>query len=309
MHGRPGTYSIVAFDETTGEVGAAVQSKYFCVGAVVPWVRAGVGAVATQAAAVAGFGPRLLELLAAGVTPGDAIDRVLADDPGRGTRQLGVVDTSGRAASWTGDECNEWAGDLLGEGFAVQGNILAGEAVVDEMARAYRETAGPLAERLMAALEAGEAAGGDRRGRQSAAMIVERRGAAASRRDGIDRILALRGDDHPEPIEELRRLLGIWDRWHVALASYERYEAGDHDGAIAETDRALERFGEDALLRYNRACYASLAGRREEALESLRRALELDPDMIEMARADRDFASLEDDPEFLRLTRQAESQP
>ena len=308
MQGRPGTYSIVAFDEATGEVGAAVQSRYFCVGAVVPWVRAGVGAVATQAAGIAGFGPRVLDLLAAGSEPGDAIDQVLADDARRETRQLGVVDTRGRSAAWTGAECNDWAGNVLGEGFAVQGNILAGEAVVDGMARAYRETEGALAERLMAALEAAEAAGGDRRGRQSAAMIVERRDSAVSRRQGIDRILDLRVDDHPEPIEELRRLLGIWERWHVALASYERYEAGDYDGALAETDRALERFGENALLHYNRACYASVAGRRDEALESLRRSLELDPDMLEMARNDRDFVSLEHDPEFLRLTGQAQSQ-
>lgn len=307
MHGRSGTYSIVAADTETGEVGVAVQSKYFCVGAVVPWVRAGVGAVATQAAGVAAYGPRLIELLGAGFAPGEAIALALEDDRGRATRQLGVVDATGRAAGWTGGECNEWAGDLQDEGFAVQGNILAGPAVVEEMARAFRETEGPLAGRLLAALEGAEAAGGDRRGRQSAAIVVERKGAAASRREGIDRILDLRVDDHPEPVEELRRLFGIWERWHVALASYGLYEDGDVEGALAETDRALERFGEDALLRYNRACYASLAGRRGEALESLRLALELDPGMREMAQADADFAALADDEEFRRLTGQAQS--
>jgi uncharacterized Ntn-hydrolase superfamily protein len=307
MHGPPGTYSIVAVDTATGEIGAAVQSKYFCVGAVVPWVRAGVGAVATQAAGVAAYGPRLLDLLGAGFEPGEAIALALEDDTGRATRQLGVVDASGRSASWTGAECNAWAGDLQGEGFAVQGNILAGEEVVAAMARAYRETPGSLPERLMASLEAAEEAGGDRRGRQSAAMIVERVGARRARRDGIDRILDLRVDDHPEPIEELRRLLGLWERWHVALDSYGLYEAGDLDGAIALTDRALERLGDDAVLHYNRACYASLAGRRDEALGSLSRALELDRDMLEMARADGDFAALADDEEFLRLTGQAQS--
>jgi tetratricopeptide (TPR) repeat protein len=189
----------------------------------------------------------------------------------------------------------------------VQGNILAGEGVVEAMARTYGETEGALADRLMAVLEAAEAAGGDRRGRQSAAMIVERAGSASSRGEGVDRILDLRVDDHPEPIEELRRLLGIWERWHVALASYELYEAGDYVGALDATDRALERFGDDALLLYNRACYACLAGRRDEALDALRRGLELDPSMVEMARADGDFASLADDPEFLRLTGQAQS--
>jgi uncharacterized Ntn-hydrolase superfamily protein len=305
--GRPGTYSIVAVDTETGEVGVAVQSKYFCVGAVVPWARAGVGAVATQAAGVAAYGPRILDLLAEGLEPREAIERALADDENRATRQLGVVDARGRAASWTGAGCNEWAGDQQGDGFAVQGNILAGEAVVEEMARAYRETEGSLAERLMASLEAAEAAGGDRRGRQSAAMIVERPGSAASRREGVDRILDLRVDDHPEPIEELRRLLGIWDRWHVALASYELYEKGAYEEALAETDRALARLGDDALLFYNRACYASLAGRRDEAVAALARALELDPSMLEMARADSDFAPLADDEGFLRLTRPAQS--
>jgi uncharacterized Ntn-hydrolase superfamily protein len=307
VHGRPGTYSIVAIDTASEEVGVAVQSKYFCVGSVVPWARAGVGAVATQAAGVAAYGPRILELLAAGHEPAAAIEQALADDSARGTRQLGVVDASGRAASYTGAECNEWAGDLQGEGFAVQGNILAGEAVVQGMARAFRETEGALAGRLMAALEAAEAAGGDRRGRQSAAMIVERAGAASSRHEGIDRILDLRVDDHPEPIEELRRLLGLWERWHVALASYELYEAGDYAAAIEATDGALQRFGDDALLLYNRACYASLAGRRDESLDALRRALELDASMLEMARTDGDFAPLADDPEFLRLTGQAQS--
>lgn len=302
MHGRPGTYSIVAFDAETGELGVAVQSKYFCVGAVVPWVRAGVGAVATQAAGVAVYGPRVLDLLAEGAAPAEAIERVLAEDDGRDTRQLGVVDASGRAASWTGAECLDWAGDRQGDAFAVQGNILAGPDVVEGMARAYVETEGSLAERMLASLEAAEAAGGDRRGRQSAAMIVERAGAAAARREGIDRILELRVDDHPEPIEELARLHGIWLRWQVALESYARYEAGDYEGALAETDRALERFGDDPLLLYNRACYASLAGRRDEALGALRRTLELDPGQLEMARADTDFAQLRDDPEFVRLT-------
>jgi uncharacterized Ntn-hydrolase superfamily protein len=307
MHGRPGTYSIVAIDTATGEVGVGVQSKYFCVGSVVPWARAGVGAVATQAAGRAEYGPRILDLLAKGLDPQAAIERALADDAGRETRQLGVVDAQGRAASWTGSECNDWAGHVEGDGFAAQGNILAGQAVVDGMARAYRETEGALAERLMAALEAAEAAGGDRRGRQSAAMIVERPGAASSRREGIDRILDLRVDDHPEPIEELRRLLGIWERWHVALASYELYEKGEYEAALAETDRALERLGEDPLLLYNRACYASLAGRRDDAIEALRRAIELDAGTVEMARADSDFAPLAEDAEFVRLTGPAQS--
>jgi uncharacterized Ntn-hydrolase superfamily protein len=304
VHGRrPGTYSIVACDPSTGEIGVAVQSKYFCVGGVVPWVRAGVGAVATQAAGVAAYGPRVLALLEQGLEPGAALEGALADDEGRETRQLGAVDAAGRAASFTGTACIDWAGGVEGDGFAAQGNILAGEPVVQEMGRAYRETQGTLAERLMAALEAAEAAGGDRRGRQSAALVVERAGAAAERRDGIDRIVDLRVDDHPEPVEELRRLLGIRQRWDSMIESYARYEAGDFEGALAVADEALARWPDDSMLLYNRACVASLAGHRERALDDLRRAIELDPGTVEMARSDSDFAPFADDPEFLRLTR------
>ncbi|HEY6963325.1 MAG TPA: DUF1028 domain-containing protein, partial [Gaiellaceae bacterium] len=166
MSTHHGTFSIVAADLETGEVGCAVQSKYFSVGSVVPWAQAGVGAVATQAAGVAVYGSRALEELARGATPADALERVLADDPRRETRQLGVVTADGRAAAFTGSECLDWAGHRTGPGFAVQGNILAGESVVEQMARAFEETVGPLVVRLVAALEAGQAAGGDRRGQQ-----------------------------------------------------------------------------------------------------------------------------------------------
>ena len=177
---RKSTFSIVAADLEAGEVGCAVQSRYFSVGSVVPWARAGVGAVATQAAGVAAFGVRALAELERGATPEDALAHVLADDAGRETRQLGAVAADGRAAAFTGAECLDWAGHRVGAGFAVQGNILAGPAVVDEMARAYEETVGPLVERLVAALEAGQAAGGDRRGQQSAA--VDRRARRSARR-------------------------------------------------------------------------------------------------------------------------------
>ncbi|MGH3102641.1 MAG: DUF1028 domain-containing protein [Gaiellaceae bacterium] len=305
MDAARGTYSIVGVDPETGEVGVAVQSKYFAVGALVPWAKAGVGAVATQAAGIAAYGPRILELLEGGAAPADAIDQALAGDEGRETRQLGVVDASGHAVSFTGAKCNDWAGDVQGDGYAAQGNILAGEAVVREMASAYERTEGALADRLMAALEAAEAAGGDKRGRQSAALIVERPDSASSQRQGTDRIVDLRVDDHPEPIEELRRLLGIWQRWHAMLEAYTLYEAGEFKRALELATQALEAEPDDPMLRYNRACYASLAGRRETALDDLRRAIEGDPGMLEMARVDSDFEPLADDEEFRRLVPQA----
>ena len=211
-----GTFSIVAADPVTGEVGCSVQSKYFAIGAVTPWVRAGAGAVATQAmGVVARNGERVLEALAGNVGPAAALDQTLAEDAERERRQLGAVTADGRAAAFTGRNCVEWAGHLVEHGFAVQGNMLAGADVLPAMRRAYLETVAPLPERMLAALEAGQAAGGDRRGQQSAALVVEQFGAAARSREGIDRTCDLRVDDHPEPIVELRRLLTVWRQWQA----------------------------------------------------------------------------------------------
>jgi uncharacterized Ntn-hydrolase superfamily protein len=268
-----------------------VQSKYFSVGSVVPWARAGLGAAATQAAGVAIYGERALDELARGVAPDEALERVLAADPGRETRQLGLVAADGRSASFTGAECLDWAGHRTGPGFAVQGNILAGAAVVDEMARAYEETVGPLVERLVAALEAGQAAGGDKRGQQSAALVVERVGARSESREGIDRVCDLRIEDHPEPIAELRRLVGIWTTWEAQRRAHGFAERGDHAAAAVALRGELER-SEDAVTLYNLACYESLAGQPTDAVAHLRRAIELEPSHRALAAQDPDFDSI-----------------
>ena len=285
------TFSIVAADLQAGEVGCAVQSRYFSVGSVVPWARAGVGAAATQAAGVAVYGERALAELAGGAEPADALRRVLEADPGRETRQLGLVAADGRAAAFTGADCLDWAGHRIGPGFAVQGNILAGEAVVDEMARAYEETVGPLVERLVAALEAGQAAGGDKRGQQSAAIVVERTGARSDSREGIDRVCDLRVEDHPRPIAELRRLVGIWTTWEAQRHAHAFAERGDHAGAALALRIELAR-SEDALLLYNLACYESLAGETDSALEHLRRSIALDPAHRALAADDPDLDAI-----------------
>ena len=303
-----GTFSIVAADLEAGEVGCAVQSKYFAVGAVVPWAKAGVGAVATQAAGVAAYGLRVLEQLEAGVEPAETLRLVLADDEARETRQLGVVTADGRSASFTGSECNEWAGDVQGAGFAAQGNILAGPEVVAEMERAFEKTDGPLAQRLMAALEAAEAAGGDRRGRQSAAIVVERAGAASEGREGrrlsegVDRIVDLRVDDHLEPIEELRRLLGIHTSWRLASEAMAFYERKDVEGGIALMRDGLQRGADPSgVLLYQLACFESLAAQREAAVEHLRGAIEADPRWRADAQADSDFDAIRNDPALQEL--------
>lgn len=201
------TFSIVALDPVNGDLGVAVASKFLAVGADVAWAKARVGAVATQAWANLAFGPDGLDLLAQGLSAEETLARLLQGDDMRERRQVGVVDAQGRAAAHTGKECFPWAGHFVGEGFTCQGNILAGPEVVQEMARAFQTTKGELAERLLAALLAGDAAGGDRRGRQSAALLVVREGGSYG--GTLDRYIDLRVDDHPTPVQELARLLDL----------------------------------------------------------------------------------------------------
>ena len=198
------TFSIVAFDPETDSLGVAVQSKFLAVGSVVPWARAGVGAVATQAMANYNYGPRGLELMARGRTAEQTVEDLISADEDREHRQLGIVDGQGRAATFTGSECFEWAGGVTGEHYAAQGNILVGRETVEAMARTYEETGGDLAARLLSALDAGQAAGGDSRGKQSAALLAVREGGGYG--GDNDRVVDLRVDDHPEPIKELIRI-------------------------------------------------------------------------------------------------------
>jgi uncharacterized Ntn-hydrolase superfamily protein len=201
------TFSIVASDPDTEALGVAVQSKFLAVGAVVPWARAGVGAVATQALANYNYGLRGLELMGRGATARETVEALISSDDEREHRQLGVVDAAGRAATFTGDECFEWAGGITGEHYAAQGNILVGRETVEALARTFEDTRGELAGRLLAALDAGQRAGGDSRGKQSAALLVVREGGGYG--GDNDRVVDLRVDDHPEPIRELIRLRGL----------------------------------------------------------------------------------------------------
>jgi uncharacterized Ntn-hydrolase superfamily protein len=205
---RFGTFSIVAYDRDLKAWGVAVQSKFISVGAVVPFAEAGTGAVATQALANPSFGPDGLALLRTGLGAEEVVRRLTGTDPGRDDRQVGVVDAKGRAASFTGKKCLDWAGHEVGDGFACQGNILFGPAVVRAMARTYEATPGDLLDRLLAALAAGQREGGDRRGMQSAAILASRAGAGYG---GSDHWVDVRVDDHPSPIEELKRVFRLYD--------------------------------------------------------------------------------------------------
>jgi uncharacterized Ntn-hydrolase superfamily protein len=203
------TFSLVACDLEAGEWGVSVASKFLAVGAVVPWARGGVGAIATQSYANVAYGPDGLKLLAGGADAQSALDRLVAGDPGRDQRQAGIVDAAGASATYTGSGCFEWAGGRAGPCYAAQGNILAGPQVVEALADTFLGTEGPLAERLLAALAAADAAGGDRRGRQSACLIVRQAGGGYGGNNDI--LIDLRVDDHDGPVTELQRIYAVHD--------------------------------------------------------------------------------------------------
>jgi uncharacterized Ntn-hydrolase superfamily protein len=291
----PATFSIVAADPEAGEVGVAVASRFFAVGTVVPHARAGVGAVATQSFANTTYGPRGLELLGLGLAPEEAIGVLLRADDDREQRQVAAVAADGTAHTYTGAACNAWAGGRSGPGYAVQGNILTGEEVVAAMEKAFVASAGqPLAQRLFAALAAGDAAGGDRRGRQSAALLVARAGAGYG--GWTDRAVDLRVDDHPDPFGELGRLLGLalvndlWNRGWTAFTE-RRFPAAlrwqEQTAARAEATPGMlpEVLYDLAVIRW---ANGDAAGARE----ALRRAVELNPRLAEQAKGDPDLAGL-----------------
>jgi len=282
-----GTFSIVALDAETGEIGVAVQSRAFSVGSAVPWAEAGVGAVATQSQTNESFGPQGLAMMRWGMPAEEAMRALLGSDPGRENRQVGIVDANGRSASFTGAKCSDWAGDTTAPGLAIQGNILAGPDVVRGMARAFRETRGELAERLLAALQAGQAAGGDRRGQQSAALLVVR---PSDRYPQYrTRYIDLRVEDHPSPIEELVRVFRIHQTGDL-LQAHLRYAAlYDSLGQEKAAARERERIGEtlrttmasgtrDAEVLNSLAWFCAIGNiHLEEALSAARTAVEIEP--------------------------------
>jgi uncharacterized Ntn-hydrolase superfamily protein len=238
------TYSLVACDRVAGEWGVAVQSKFLAVGSVVPWAEPEVGAVATQAYANPRFGPEGLGLLREGLAAEETVARLVAGDGGRDERQVGIVDAQGRAASYTGSKCLDWAGGRTGDGYAAQGNILVSAATVDALAETFEATRGqPLAERLLAALASAQAAGGDRRGQQSASLLVVRRnGGYASMSDVV---VDLRVDDHEQPIDELERLYRAHERLFGRTPDDEWLPL--RDDLAAEVNALLARLDYDDL--------------------------------------------------------------
>lgn len=269
------TFSIVAIDPVTGDLGIAVASRYFAVGAVVPWAEAGVGAIATQAGVNVGYGPRALELLRQGLSAQQVLDRLLAEDmfPRKDARQVAIVDAKGNVAVFTGDQATAWRGHTTGKTWSAQGNILVGQHVVDAMGRAFENTNDELAEKLFAALEAGDQAGGDSRGRQSASILVVRKG--GGRNTNNDRYVFINVDDHPDPMHELRRLLNLQMSINHGGALTRALTDSKMTDALASADRLARYQPLDPATSMRLGFVAYLAGRTDQALAAFARAKEL----------------------------------
>jgi uncharacterized Ntn-hydrolase superfamily protein len=258
------TYSIVARDPVTGDLGVAVQSHWFSVGALVPWARAGVGAVATQSMVEASYGPKGLDLMAEGLDAVSVLSTLLEQDPHANIRQVAMVDARGAAAVHTGSRCIPEAGHHLGQGYSVQANLMGPVTVPEAMANAFEKASGPLAERMVAALAAAEAEGGDIRGRQSAAILVVR--AETTGQPWNDRLVDLRVEDHPQPVKELERLLRLHRGYEQMNAGDLAVEKGDLEGAEKAYAQAERILGNNLEARYWHAVAMVNAGQIERAL-------------------------------------------
>ncbi len=290
------TFSIVGRDPETGELGIAVASRFFAVGTVVPWAEANIGAVATQSFANTSFGWQGLDLLEKGATPEEVRDILLREDTHPQRRQFGIVAADGQSVTFTGDECLPWAGGRTGENYACQGNILTGEAVVTAMESTFVNTSGTLSERLYKALLAGEAKGGDSRGKQSAALLVVKENSGYG--GYTDRAIDIRVDDHKKPFEELGRLLKIAQLNYAWNEAWTLFTRGKAEKALPPMERAAELDPDYAEVQYDLAVIRAAADQHEKAIQALRKACQLNPKLRHQARKDDDLESLRDHPEF-----------
>jgi uncharacterized Ntn-hydrolase superfamily protein len=292
------TFSIIALDRATGELGMGVQSKAFGAGNRAMTAKGGVAIIAHQASANPMYGPMAIELIERGYSPQEALDQLVASDEGRDRRQNAILDIQGRSAAWTGSGTNDWKGHHCGVDFCAQGNILAGPEVVAAIVRSFESSSGPLAERLMDALDAAQSAGGDARGMQSGAILV----VAPRVRGGFsDRVVDIRVDDHKRPLEELRRILNLQRSGDIIGEIRPLIEAGDLAGALAEAMAARDKSSENDNAWVALADVQLRMGRRDDALASLRRAVELNPGRRTTLPRDTNFSSLRDDRAFLNI--------
>ncbi|MBN2104452.1 DUF1028 domain-containing protein [bacterium] len=300
-HTRPwiSTFSIVGRDSVTGELGIAVASRFFAVGSVVPWARADVGAVATQSYANTSFGWRGLDLLEQGVTPEEVVRILIRNDEGRESRQFGVVAADGRSATYTGSKCLDWAGGRHGKNYAVQGNILTGESVVSAMEETFLNTKGTLADRLYAALLAGEAMGGDSRGKQSAALLVVKQDAGYG--GFTDRAIDIRVDDHKEPFKELGRLLIFAQMNYAWNEAWTLFQDKQFYDALSPMERAVYLAPENGEAWYDLAVIRLAAGKKTDAMNALKKAVHINPKLKNQAMKDKDLEELRNEVSFDKI--------
>ncbi|MGB1778525.1 MAG: DUF1028 domain-containing protein [Longimicrobiales bacterium] len=292
------TYSIIALDRATGQLGMGVQSKAFGAGNRAMTAKGGVAMVAHQASANPMYGPMSIELIERGYSPEEALDQLVRGDEGRDRRQNAIIDIDGRTAAWTGESTNAWAGHHCGVDYCAQGNILAGPEVVDAMVASFESSSGPLAERLMDALDAAQAAGGDARGMQSGAILV-----VAPRVRGAfhDRVVDIRVDDHETPLAELRRILDLQRSGEMLREINPLLEAGDLEDALEQARAAVDKSPRNDNAYVAMANVQLHMGDRDGAMNALRRAVRLNPGRRTTLPRDRNFTAIHQDADFLRL--------
>ena len=292
------TYSIVARDPNTGELGVAVQSHWFSVGSIVAWAEAGVGAVATQSFVDPSYGKNGLELMRAGKSAPDTLKELLGKDEAKEVRQVAMIDAQGRVEAWTGKNDIQAAGHIVGQNFSVQANLMLNDKVWPAMARAFENTKGDLAERMLAALDAAQAAGGDIRGRQSAALIV-----VTGKPTGMawkDRTFDLRVDDSPEPLKELRRLVRLQRAYNHMNAGDLAVEKKDNEGALREYSAAEKLVPDNAEMIYWHAVALVNMGRVDESLPLFRKVFAMDRNRITLTPRLPKSGLLPDDPKVIQ---------
>jgi len=291
------TFSIVARDPNTGELGVAVQSHWFSVGPIVPWAEAGVGAIATQSFVDSSYGPLGLALMRAGRSAPDALKALLAGDEGREVRQVAMIDALGRVDAWTGKNDIQAAGHHVGRDYSVQANLMMNDRIWPAMAAAFEATKGDLAERMLAALDAAQAAGGDIRGRQSAALIVV--SGKPTGQAWKDRVFDLRVDDSAEPLKELRRLVTLQRAYNHMNAGDLAVEKKDNEGALREYGAAEQLVPDNAEMIYWHAVALVNMGRVEESLPLFRRVFQMDRNWATLTPRLPKSGLLPDDPKLI----------
>jgi uncharacterized Ntn-hydrolase superfamily protein len=292
------TFSIVARDSATGDLGVAVQSHWFSVGSIVTWAEAGVGAVATQSFVDPAYGPLGLDLMRSGKTATQALTGLLASDPGKDVRQVAMIDAQGNVAAHTGSNCVQAAGHIVGKGFSVQANLMLNNTIWPAMAAAYQHATGDLADRMLAALDAAQEAGGDIRGRQSAAILIV--SGRSTGRPWIDRIMDVRVEDSPEPLKELRRLVRVHRAYQHMNRGDLAVEHNDNEGALREYGAAEAMFPDNLEMKFWHAVSLVTMGNVDDSLPLFRQVFAGDSNYVTLVQRLPSNNLLPADPDIMK---------